>query len=494
MSHRAAVSLLIALAASPAAAQSLTQAPPAGASIPDSTVTLSAFMSYADLQRIGEAKIPASLPVSGSGQAGCVKLLGSKVCADYHWTADIHRDGPLTVEPSGAAIRLRQSLSIAGKAGLEGAIKVDRADFAAHATPVADLSVEMNPQWCPVITASTVGHWVDSANTQLVRRVCGQIDLSFMKVKSACVGPVNVPLASILNDQLERHQAEIERAAERAIPCDRIRTRISEVWRPISIKLPIADGDPLYLDITPKSAAASRLVPGPDGVRLTARIGAQASLATAPAPADPLPLPPLGKAEAGEARLQADLTLVSPYDILKAQLAGRLVGHDFRQTTALGEILVHIEEVDVRASGSALAVTLKISAKTPSSALDTSGSVELTGRPIVADDGAGIRIVDLKYNAALDNTLWQAAQSVLQGEVLAEIAAQSHIDLAKRIDDAETRIGGALAKANIRGVTLKASKPHITLASVQVTPAGLTASAIVAMALEIELTAGLIGE
>ena len=61
-------------------------------------------------------------------------------------------------------------------------------------------------------------------------------------------------------------------------------------------------------------------------------------------------------------------------------------------------------------------------------------------------------------------------------------------------DGAETRLADALAKADIRGVKLTATKPHITLAGVQVTPAGLAASAIVAMALDIELTAGLIGD
>jgi hypothetical protein len=478
---------LVALLATPAVAQS-------PASVPDSVVTLSAFMSYVELQRIGEAKIPASLPVSGSGKAACVKMLGAKVCADYRWTADIHRDGPLAIEQSGAAIRLKQPLTIVGKASLEGAIKVDRADFKAQATPVADLTVDLNPQWCPVITASTVGHWVDSADVQLISRACGELNLSFMKVKSACIGPIKVPLAGLLNEQLERHKQDIERAAETAMPCDRIRARIAEVWRPISIPLPLKDSAPLYLDITPKSAAASRLVPGPDGVRLTAQIGAQASLASAPAPTDPLPLPPLGKAEPGDARLQASLTLLSPYDILKAQLAGQLNGRDFKQTTSLADVVVHIDDVDVRPNDAALAVTLKIHAKTPSSALDTSGSVELTGRPVVAEDGAGLKIVDLKYDAALDNRLWQAAQSVLQGEVLAAIAAQSHVDLSKRIADAETRLADALAKADIRGVKLTASKPHITLAGVQVTPAGLAASAVVAMALDIELTAGLIGD
>jgi Domain of unknown function (DUF4403) len=448
-----------------AAAQS-----PSGASPPDSVVTLSAFLSYADLQKIGEAKIPATFPVSGAGKGACIKLLGQKVCTDYRWSADIRKDGPLTIAQSGAAIRLRQPLYIVGKAALDGAIKMRRVEFDAHATPMADVTVDMSPQWCPVPTVSPVGRWIDSAG----------------------LGPVDINLGGALNEVIEHRHAEIEQAAQKAVPCDRIRARFAEVWRPISVKLPLADGDPLYLDITPKSAAASRLVAGPDGVRLTARVGAQADLAPAPAPADPLPLPPLGKTDPGDAQLQANLTLVSPIDLLKARLVEKLVGRDFRQTTSLGVVSVHIEDVDVRASGSELAVKLKVSARTPTSALDTSGSVELTGRPIVADGGAGVKIVDLKYVANLDNSLWQAAQSVLQGEVLSEIAAHSDLDLSKRIDDAEDRISNALAKADVRGVKLKAGKPHIVLAGVQVTPAGLAATAIVAMALDIQLTADLI--
>ena len=487
-----------------AAADPLSAAPPRGAAASasaaapaPSVVTLSAFMSYADLKAIGEAKIPTNLPVGGSGQAGCVKLIGKKICADYRWTADIRKTGPLEVGPGDGAIRVKMPVEVKGKAGLEGElaamVKLEGRPFAATATPAADLTVELDSQWRPVVTASTLGRWVDDARVEISQRACLPFDLSLVGGRPPCLGPVNVNLASLIDEAMEHRRADIERAIANAVPAERIRARIAEVWRPISIKLPLAEAGPLYLDITPKSAAASRLTPGPDGVRLTARLGAETALAPAPLPADPLPLPPLEKAAPSDDRLQASLTLVAPYDVVKAQLAERLVGKDFKQTTSLGEVIVHVDDLDVYPSGAALAVGLKISAKAPTSALDASGWIYLTGRPVVADGGAGIRIADLAYSAALDNTFWQAAQSLLQGEIRSEIAARSQVDLSKRIDDAESHIVEGLAKADIKGVRLTASKPKITLANVEVAPTGLAVSAIVAMTLGVELTAGLVG-
>jgi hypothetical protein len=484
-----------------AAADSLSAAPPRGAaSVPlgppalDSVVTLTAFMSYAALQQIGEAKIPPSIPVSGSGKAGCVDLLGKKICADYRWNADIHKDGPLAIGPGDAGTRVRLPLRIIGKAGLQGElanlIKLDPRTFDVTATPAADLTVALDPQWRPVVTASTLGNWVSDAKVQMMGRECAKIDLGFVR-KSACVDAVHVELAKILNDVIERRHGDIERAIAAAIPADRIRARIADAWRPISLKAPGAGG--LYLDIAPKSAAASKLTPTPDGVKLTVRLGALASLAAGPLPGDPLPLPTLEKADPGDARLQASLTIVSPYEVLKTELAAKLVDKDFVQATPFGEVRIHIDDIDVYPSGAALAIGLKISAKAPTSLLDTSGWVYLTGRPIVSDTGRGLRIIDLKYAAVLDSSFWQVAQSALEGTVLSELKARSEIDLSARLDEVSNRIADALAKANLRGVRLTASPPKIALAAVTIAPAGLAASAIVAMTLDVELTSELVG-
>ncbi len=489
-----------------AAADSLFEPPPRGATAPtpeapkaaQSSVTLSAFMSYAAIQKIGEAKLPSEVPISGSGKAGCVKLLGDSICADYHWNAVIHKDGPLRIAQGDAAIRVGLPVRVTGKAGVQGdlahAVKLDGKTFDIHAAPTADFKVEMDRQWRPVLTVSNLSPGVDNAKVEIIGRSCGKMDLGPVVLNSGCIGPVSVGLATLANELLEHKRADIDRAIANAIPGDKIRAQIGEHWRPISVKLPLVDGSPLYLDVTPKSAAVSKLVVGPDGVRLTASLGAETALAPTPAPTDPLPLPPLEKAAPGDGRLQAYLTLVAPYDVLKAQLAERLVGKDFKQTTSVGDVGVHIDDVDLYPSGAGVALGLKVSAKAPTGALDVSGWVYLTGRPVVSDTGTSVKLVDLKYAAVLDNAFWNAAQAALQGPILSEVAARATFDLSSRIDDASSRIADALANADLRGVRMTASKPKIALANVAVGSSGLAASAIVAMTLNLELTAELTGE
>ena len=331
-------------------------APPSPPAV-DSVLTLTGFMSYSSLQRLSDAKIPVSTPLSGGGRAACAnipRLVGGHLghhtecrrvftarictevpdvtapsvtttgaCADYHWSATVTKDGPLSVSQAGAAVHVAQPLHITGQAGLNGTLaqilSLNAKNFDLRLSPAVDVSLDISPQWCPVVVAPPTGARVSSATVEIVGRSCLSFNLGPFGHRDVCAGPVPLGIANLLNDALARNRPEIEKKASEAISCDVVRSKIAAFWRPFAVKIPLDGDNALYLDVTPSKAAFSGFVANPDGIRVAVRVNARTSIEAIPISGDPLPLPALERLGANEGRLDAFVTIGAPYDLLKNQ-------------------------------------------------------------------------------------------------------------------------------------------------------------------------------
>ncbi|MVT52605.1 DUF4403 family protein [Bradyrhizobium yuanmingense] len=502
--------------------------------VADSVVTLVASLPYATLSRIAGEKLPQSSPVGGDGHIACLGVpyvepprVGShescfdkpyvdfrgvgmervciqvpdvtgpsigthEQCADYHWHADINKDGSAQVSRDGTALRLSQGIHVTGQAGvggdLAGLLSLHGKNIDVHATPRLNLTATLDKQWCPLITADPVGSWVDAASVEIVGRNCLGIDLGPLGHPEICAGPINLGIANELNHQFDSHRDDLQKGAQNAIPCDSVKPKIAAQWHPFSIKIERDKHPPLYLNIQPKSAAFSGIIPEDDRVRVAVRVGAQTMLESNPIDTAVLPLPPLDPLNADQGSLLVNLQAIAPYEILKQQFRQTLAQQTFRKDLPAGRLEVRIVDVDIYPSKDSLALGIKIDAKTPGSWFDTKGWVYLSGKPAVVKDGKAVKVQDIHFASVVDSAFWSAAQILFQDEILKAIDAQGTFDLTAEIDKAANQVSQSIAKANVPGLQIKTGKPNLSLDSVYVGASELAVVAKLALQFDAEVT------
>lgn len=356
--------------------------------------------------------------------------------------------------------------------------------------PSFNLGATLGHDWCPLVSLKTSGHWVDNASVEIIGQNC--IDLSPLGHPQACAGPVNLGLSDELNRELDKHRDEIPRAAQNTIPCDVVKPKIAGQWHPFAIKIDRDRLPPIYLNIQPKSAAFSGIVPDNDRLRIAVRVGAQTALAASAIDTAVQPLPLLDPLNADQGNLQVNLQAVAPYELLKQQLRQALADQTFLKDVPGGKVEVRVLDVDVYPSKESLALGLKIDAKTPASWFNTSGWVYLSGNPRVAEGGKAIHVENIKFATVVDNAFWSTAGLLFQDEILKAINAHATFDLSKDIDKAANEIAQAIAKADVPGLQIKAGTPSLSLDSVYVTGSDLVAVVKLAMPVDAEVTEAII--
>lgn len=511
-------------------------APPPAVS--DSVITLVASLPYAALAQIAEAKIPQSVPLTGDGHVACMDVpylnpghIGShqecvnkpyvdfrgvgtervcvnvpditgpsagmrNQCADYHWNADVSKDGPVRIGKSGADIQVAQNIHITGKAGLggdlAGALSLSGKSFDAQVASAMNLSVGLDNRWCPLVKVAPVGRWVDSASVEVVGRNCVGIDLGPLGHPQICAGPVNLGLADVLNSEFDKHRDDIQRAAQGAVSCDMVRAKVGEQWHPFSIKIDRSGQAPLFLNIEPKTAGFSGLVAGDNASKIVVRVGVKTVLSPSDMANTAGTLPALDPAAANQGGLDINLQAVAPYDFLKNELATAMKGKTFKKDTAAGAIEVRIEDVDLYPSNGSLAVGLKIDAKLPGRWFDTTGWVYLSGKPTPVQNGKAIAIENIGFATVLDNAFWTAVQGLFETEILSTLKGHAQFDLSNEIDKAASQITSAIAKADVPGLKITAGPPAIQLTGVNIATDTLIVTTKLSMSVDTELTAALV--
>lgn len=522
----------------------LFEAPPRGGdaapppAVADSVITFVALLPYSTLAQAAEAKIPKSVPLEGHGHVACLDLpfvnpghvgshqecfnkpyvdfrgvgtervcvnvpdfvgpsIGTKnQCADYHWNADINKDGPVWIGKSGSDIQVRQNIHITGKVGLggdlAGALSLSGKNFDVRVSSTMKVNAGLDSQWCPVIKAAPVGKWVDSASVEVVGRNCVGFDLGPLGHPELCAGPVNLGLADVLNSEFDKHRDEIQRAAQAVLPCDTLRSRLSPQWHALSISIERSGQPSLFLNIEPKAAGLSGLIAEDNAIKLVARLTATTVLSPSEIPTTPTALPPLGKASGDHGYLDVNLHAIAPYDFLRTELATSLKGKIFSQDIASGAITIRIEDVDLYPSNGSLVVGLKIEARTPGRWFNTAGWVYLSGKPMPVHDGKAISVDNIGFATVLDSAFWSVVQGLFETEILSALKDHSTFDLTAPIDTASSQITDAIAKADISGLKVTAGAPTIQLTGVHVAPDNLVLTTKLSMPFHSELTAALI--
>ncbi|MEQ1954909.1 DUF4403 family protein [Mesorhizobium yinganensis] len=492
--------------------------------VADSLMTLSATVTYDVLSKLGATKIPNTFGFDGNGQIcapipgiqthqqcanvpycdfrgcgtqrQCINLPSSigmsNVCSGYSWHVDVTKQGPLAVSQSGSALHVSQGAHVSGKAGLGGTLaqmlSLNGKGFAVDVNPAFDLQATLGPDWCPVISLQASGKWVNNASVEIIGKNCIGLDLGILGHPQACAGPVNLGLADELNRELDKHRAEIPKAAQTAIPCDTIKPKIASQWRPYAIKIERDKLPAVYLNVIPKSAAFSGVVPEQHRLRIAVGVGAQTVLAASPVDTATIPLPSLGQNNAESGNIQINIQAVASYDLLKQQLAQAIRNQHFEKDVPGGKVEVRVTDVDVYPSSDSIALGLEVDARTPGRWFDTTGWVYLSGKPVVAKNGKAVAIQDIRFASVIDNSFWSVASSLFQDQILKALNEHATFDLTKEIDKASAEITEGIAKTNLPGLKLEAGTPNVSLDGIYPTADNLVVVAKLLMPLAAEVT------
>jgi hypothetical protein len=493
--------------------KSTSAAPPAPT---DSVIELIARLPYATIIKVADGKIPKTSPISGGGRLACLNvpfvdpprsgfrqecgILGCfpvpfvdlpnagmrDECADYRWSADVNKVGPLNISKAATSMRVAQGVEVKGALGLSGALagllSMSGKNVDIRVAAIMDVNARLDNAWCPVINVQPVGRWIHEARIEVIGRSC----LPF--ASQICLNPVAIDLADKLNEEFDRQRGAIQQGAASILPCETLRVLLAPHWRPYAIKIDRGTQAPMFLNISPSSASFSGLLPENDHLKLVVRIGARTQLMPTSIQVAPIPLPSLGDVAAERGGLTVNLQTHAPYQLLKTELSAAIKDKVFQMDVPGGTAKVTVKDVDVYPSDSLLVVGLQVVADVPGKWLNTSGWIYLSGKPSIARQGKAMKVDNIAFSAALDQKFWSVVHVLFQQQILSFLNSRATFDLDELIAKATTQLSASISKAEIRGLKISAGTPAISLTGVHVAAEGLVVDTRLQLPMDAEIT------
>ena len=105
---------------------------------------------------------------------------------------------------------------------------------------------------------------------------------------------------------------------------------------------------------------------------------------------------------------------------------------------------------------------IKVNIDLPDSWLDVGGWVYVSGKPIVYNDGATIKLDEVSFTRELDNELWSTVSVILSETIRETIEKSAIYDLSQDIEKAKASLSKALSQVK-SGVSINIGNPHIAL-------------------------------
>jgi hypothetical protein len=106
-----------------------------------------------------------------------------------------------------------------------------------------------------VVTVTPIGSWFNTADVEIIGKSWVGVDLGPLGHPQVCIGPKNVGIANILNQELDKRRGDLQSAAQSAIPCDAVKPRLASQWKSYAIPVSQPSLPVMYLNILPTSAA-----------------------------------------------------------------------------------------------------------------------------------------------------------------------------------------------------------------------------------------------
>jgi hypothetical protein len=355
------------------------------------------------------------------------------VCQDVEYDYSVIRDGPVSVGRSNGALHLEVPVSASGRAGFSGdlakALALDHKNFRGSIVALADVTIDLDANWCPLLKASTSYAWRDEAQFEIIHNVWLHIGSS--------VGP---QLQKAMEDAVTKLQA--------SITCEDVRKRVQDVWHPYSIALSVPDdATSIYLNLTPSNAAFSGVSYSDTAARLAVGLSAatELSISQIPTPVSPTAIPRLERVSSRSNRISLAVPIHAPWGQLSALATKLLANKTFERDTPGGHVKVRVSEVEIYPSRKQLALAVRFSASVQNRLLDVHGWAYLTADPVLDEKTQILKAKNVKLTREVDNVFWSVLSSVFEGEIRALIEKEAIYDLSNDIAKGREALQRALS-------------------------------------------------
>lgn len=410
-----------------------------------SSVVASISFPYSVIQIAANSqKAQLTGAANGSDEIKCVSSDFPRLreCLTTNWHVNYSPDGDVIVARSGDFVRITLPAKFDGGAGFGGdiarLISARNKSFNGAFVLTVDALVKLDDRFCPKLTpGSATFNWTTPPSVQLI----GRSSFSILGVGFS-VGPWNLDVSSYITDPIRAKLNTALLSANTAIPCDPVRAELAKVWRRYS--LPINVSPPVYLLAEPTEISAAML-PEDKLLRLNAMLKAKVEIATSPGKEDSLgDLPPHAPLAMQPGLLDVALPLQVDYAVVVSEAMKSFAGKSFDIEGIDGKSNAVVQSLELYPSGNKLAVGVTFVADLPSQFFDVSGTIWLSGEPVVDPTGKILSLKDVAITRKLDNGLWSVLSAAFQNTIKSEIQKNLRYDLsadeAKAIQDIQIAI------------------------------------------------------
>jgi len=432
---------------------------------PESVVAGKIAITYARLAEEANKAAPEGATFAGRADPKpCVRIgpkgdlpfggsydLTKEVCTDADYSITITRVGPVTVAKGPAPNSARASVPITadGWAGLTGAVaevlKLDRKNLRAAVEAWVDVSLDVDSNWCPKVTATPDFRWTDNAKIEITHNW-------WIDINGLAAGKLHEQLAK-MGDQMVA-----------AISCDKVRTEITKLYAPQSVPIAIPGRGEVFVNVEPLSLGFSGVQATDKALEMAFMLGAKVAMDTTAGTMNAKPLPLLTRVPLAPGKIELALPLRASYQRFNEAIAREVKGKTFSNDTSAGHVAVTVEDAEVYPSGDKVAIGVKFKAQTPSRWFDASGSVYLAGTPTVENEGRVLALTDPTFTRILDNELWNALSALFESQIRGTIAKSARVDLSEPIAQGKAALAEKLDQLKRdTGVQVQLADPKVVV-------------------------------
>lgn len=389
-----------------------------------------------------------------------IKTKGPNVTIGYRWDVTVQRHGPIQVSGQNGQLKLVLPIKFNGNAGLRGdgakyvALNKKNFDGALTATVLAKIDLDKN--WCPVISLSVSHSWDSKARIEIFNGV-------------------NISVSGSVDKMVSGAQADLQRTLSDLFTCDDMKKLVSPYWASYTYPIQKVEGLNAHVNAIPQSIALSGIRAGDQGVGIALKLDTQVSLDPHAIIPEVLPLPALQRAEWHQGAIKISLPISASMTDLQSLAAREIAGKTYEVETPAGSVELTVNRIEIYQSSARIAIGLDFVADIPGEIFSTSGEIFLLASPVIDQETEEVYLTDVAFSRTLDNDLWETLSAVFHDRIATEITKNLRYDFTE--DLAKIR-QAAVEKLNepdlLPGLTLNAREPTITLAGPYISDGNLT--------------------
>lgn len=410
----------------------------------------------------------ASGNFSGREEVKCIRWPVPRIRECLHVTYNINYrlNGDVSVRQHGDNLRVTIPGRFSGQVGFgNGAIaraaSLRNKNVEGSFRVAADFRISVDDEFCPKIVPGDISFsWDQEARIQII----GRTEFRLFNI-GFDVGPWWLDVGRHFNGQIRDELRNNFQKAAGAIPCDKVRVALKELWRRHAIPVAIRDRGDIFINVEPTALGLADPIVGETALRLRAELRARAAVSEKKGSEDALGDLPGNAGVRGETgRIELAVPVSVAYSTLAFEALQALNEKPIIIESEAGPISVAIDDLEVFPSGDRLAVGVHFAADLPRRIFDASGWVWLTALPVVEKEGTAVRLQDVKLSRQIDNAIWRVPTAAFQTMIEREIEAAGQYDLSPAITEAVAAINDAIQDpSKTGGVRFLVSEPGMQL-------------------------------